>query len=196
LFRRTEKDPAQDSAATDTKIDGKGRPTPTRKEAEAAARDRARNGTSTAGMDKATAKKVLRERRASDNAKVRAGMRAGDERFLPARDQGPVRRYIRDYVDSRVCFGELLLLLLVVIMVLQSSHQSGLVSLSNGIWTATLLLTVVDTGWMVFRLRRQLKAKFPDENLKGTSFYAIMRMLQIRWMRMPKRQVKLGGKPR
>ena len=28
-------------------------------------------------------------------------LKAGDERNLPARDRGPVRRYARDVVDSR-----------------------------------------------------------------------------------------------
>ena len=41
-----------------------------------------------------------------------------------------------------------------------------------------------------------LRAKFPDESLKGTTFYTIMRVLQLRWLRMPKPRVKVGGAPR
>ena len=101
----------------------KGRPTPTRKEAEAAARERAK-----AGMDKKAAQKLLRERRAESNAKMRAGMRSGDERYLPARDQGPVKRFVRDYVDARLSIAEFLLPLLLVIMVLQYSGSADLVA--------------------------------------------------------------------
>ena len=47
-------------------------------------------------------------------------MRTGDERYLPARDKGPVKRYIRDYVDARFSLGEAFMplsILLIVIMV-------------------------------------------------------------------------------
>ena len=52
---------------------------------------------------------------------MREGMRTGDERYLPARDKGPVKRFIRNYVDARLSIAEFLLPLLVVIMVLQYS---------------------------------------------------------------------------
>jgi hypothetical protein len=184
LFRRTK--PEQTAGQTTvTKEGGKGRPTPTRKEAQAAAKARAK-----AGMDKGTAKKVLRERRAEQNAKMRQGLRSGDERYLPARDQGPVKRFIRDFVDSRICMAEFLLPLLVVIMITQSFAPS----FSNGLWSATILLVLVDTVWLVFRLKRELKRRFPDESTKGTTSYAVLRSLQLRWLRLPKPKVKLGQK--
>jgi hypothetical protein len=192
LFRRTDKS-AQAATTTDSAGDslaGKGRPTPTRKEAEAAAKERAR-----AGMDKKAAQKLLRERRSDANRKMREGMKTGEERYLPARDQGPVRRYIRDWVDSRISFAEFLLPMLVLIMVLQYVGNKTLANFSNGLWTATILLLVVDTLWLRFRLHRDLKAKFPDESLRGTTFYAFVRVLQLRFMRMPKPHVKLGQKP-
>jgi hypothetical protein len=188
LFRRTEKPAATATAENDAKVGGKGRPTPSRKEAEAAARERAR-----AAMDKKAAQKLLREKRTESNRKMREGMKAGDERFLPARDQGPVRRYVRDWVDSRLSVAEFLLPLLILIMVLQSSGAAGLSSI---IWSIMIVLLLVDTIWIRFKLRRDLKAKFPDENLRGTTFYAFIRMLQLRFMRLPKPQVKFGQKPR
>lgn len=192
LFRRTEKPAAAVTASADphTPAGGKGRPTPTRKEAEAAARERAR-----AGIDKKAARKLLREKRAEANKKMREGMKTGEEKYLPARDQGPVRRHIRDWVDSRISVAEFLLPLLILIMVLQSSGSERLQSFSSGLWAATILLLVVDTLWIRLRLQRELKAKFPDESLKGTTFYALVRMLQLRFMRLPKPRVKLGQKP-
>jgi hypothetical protein len=191
LFRRTEKpaDPAPSPAeGTPT---GKGRPTPTRKEAEAAARERAR-----AGMDKKAAQKVLREKRAESNRRMREGMRTGEEKYLPARDQGPVRRAVRDWVDARVSVAEFLLPLLLLILVLQASGSKQLVQLSSQLWAVTILLLLVDTVWIRFRLQRVLRERFPDESLKGTTFYALTRMLQLRFMRLPKPNVKVGGKPR
>jgi hypothetical protein len=147
-------------------------------------------------MDKKAAKKVLRERRLESNAKVREGMRTGDERYLPERDKGPVKRFIRDYIDSRVSIAEFLLPLLLVIMVLQYSGAKQLVAFSNALWTTTLLLVAIDTVWLNFRLKRALRAKFPEEDLRGTTFYSMLRVMQLRWLRMPKPRVKVGGKPK
>ncbi len=195
MFRRTKKPAATPSgssrADSEARADAKGRPTPTRKEAEAAARERAR-----AGMDKKAAQKILRERRTDSNRKMREGMKAGDEKFLPARDQGPVRRYIRDWVDSRISVAEFLLPLLLLILFMSSVGSTTMRSWSSGVWAATIMLLLVDTVWIRFRLGRDLKAKFPDESLKGSTFYAFVRMLQLRFMRLPKPQVKLGQRSR
>ncbi|MFL6107763.1 MAG: DUF3043 domain-containing protein [Marmoricola sp.] len=171
---------------------GKGRPTPSRKEAEAAARERAR-----AGMDKKAAQKLLREKRTESNRKMREGMKAGDEKFLPVRDQGPVKRFVRDYVDSRITFAEFLLPVLILIMLGSGVGKTGsnVAKVTSYLWSASILLLLVDTLLLRFRLRRALKAKFPEQDLRGTTFYAFVRMLQLRFMRMPKPKVKLGGKP-
>lgn len=171
---------------------GKGRPTPSRKEAEAAARERAR-----AGMDKKAAQKLLREKRTESNRKMREGMKAGDEKFLPARDQGPVKRFVRDFVDSRITFAEFLLPVLILIMLGSGVGKTGsnVAKVTSYLWSASILLLLVDTLLLRFRLRRALKAKFPEQDLRGTTFYAFVRMLQLRFMRMPKPKVKLGGKP-
>lgn len=172
---------------------GKGRPTPTRKEAEAAAKDRAR-----LGMDKKSAQKVLREGRSGSNKQMRDGMKAGDERYLPERDKGPVKRYVRNWVDARISFTEFLLPMLVVIMVLSYAGKgdpgSTVTKISSYLWTASLLLLLVDVVYTRVRLNKALKAKFPDESLKGVTFYAFIRVLQIRPLRIPKPQVKIGQK--
>ena len=189
MFRRTKSaDTTGETAAV--KDGGKGRPTPTRREAEAAAKLRA-----TAGRDKKkAASKKLRARRGEENAKMRQGMKSGDERFLSARDQGVVRRFVRDRVDSRLCMAEFLLPLLLVIMVMQYSGQESLQNMSNGLWSATILLVTVDSVFLVWKLKRELKQRFPDESTKGAVFYGILRSLQLRFLRMPKSKVKLGQK--
>lgn len=192
MFRRTKSEDtaAQPTADTVTVKDGgKGRPTPTRREAEAAAKLRAK-----VGQDKKEAAKQLRARRGEQNAKMRQGMKSGDERFLPARDQGVVRRFVRDRIDSRLCMAEFLLPLLLVIMALQYSGQPSMQRFSNGLWSATILLVTVDTVFLVWKLKRELRQRFPDESTKGATFYAILRSLQLRFLRMPKSKVKLGQK--
>jgi hypothetical protein len=184
LFRRS-KTAESPAAATTVKEGGKGRPTPSRKEAQAAARARARGQ-----QDKKEAARLLRQRRTEGNARVREGMRAGEERYLPTRDKGPVRRFVRDWIDARLCMAEMLLPLLILIMVGQAFSPS----LANGLWSATILLVALDTSLVVFRLRRELRRRFPDQSTKGAVGYGILRSLQLRWIRLPKPQVKLGAK--
>lgn len=191
MFRRT-KNESPTTVATEPKGPGaKGRPTPTRKEAEAAAKARARTT-----LDKKAAAKVQRERRAATSAKMREGMRTGDERYLPKRDQGPVKRFVRDFVDARLSIAEFMLPLLILIMVMQYSSSDQLIRIGSSLMSVTLLVVVLDSSWLLFRVKRALRAEFPDESLKGVNFYALMRVLQLRWLRMPKPQVKIGGAPR
>lgn len=188
MFRRT-KPETTTVETTVVKEGGKGRPTPSRREAEAAAKARARGA-----KNKKEAARQLRERRSQQNAKMREGLKTGDERFLPARDQGKVRRFVRDRIDSRLCMAEFLLPLLLIIMVLQYSGNPTLQNVSNGLWTTTILLVLVDTLFLVWRLKKDLRERFPDESHKGAVFYGILRALQLRFLRLPKTRVKLGQK--
>jgi hypothetical protein len=179
VFRRTSKQQAEPVQVE--KPGGKGRPTPTRKEAQAAAKERARMG-----KDKKSAK-VLRERRAQDNQKVREGMRSGDPRYLMERDKGPVRAFVRDYVDTRISFMEYLLPVLVLIMALQFAGQQ---QLSSTLWSATILLLVLEVAWLLSRLSKEIRIRFPEEETRGWRFYALMRAIQLRPLRMPKPRLK------
>ena len=183
MFRRTKSAPVEAEPVT-ARSGGKGRPTPTRKEAEAAARARAK-----AARNPQAAKGASRNARSERSQEIRAGMRAGEEKYLLPRDQGPVRRFIRDYVDSRLNMAEFAMPLLIVSLVAQ---MAGALALGVGIMNATLLVVVLDAIWLRFRLRKQLRERFGPEHLKGTTFYALMRALQMRFMRIPKPQVRIG----
>ena len=183
MFRRSKSDEPAATTTAPVKEGGKGRPTPTRKEAEAARKARAR-----ATLDKKAARQLTREQRAKQNAKMREGMRTGDERYLPARDQGKVKKFTRDFVDARISMAEFLLPLLIVIMGAQTFNPA----FANGLWSATILVVALDTILMVWRLKREVRRRFPDESHKGVTSYAVLRALQMRWLRLPKRQVKIG----
>jgi hypothetical protein len=190
LFRRSKSESTPiETGATQMRVGSKGRPTPSRKEAEAAARARAK--TPRTRKEQVAAQRAVR---GESSAKVRQAMKTGDERYLPARDKGPVRRFIRDFVDSRFSFVELMVPLLIVTMILGYSGNAYLAGVGNTILLGTLLLVVVDIVVMRFRLRRELTRRFPAEPLKGTTYYAVMRALQMKFMRMPKAQVKIGQK--
>jgi len=195
LFRRSKTDSPQStltsadpsSAPADGRAGGKGRPTPTRKEAEAAARARAKAPASRKELARAQ-----RSTRSESSQRVRAAMKAGDERYYLPRDKGPVRRFIRDFVDSKFSFIELLVPLLVVTMVLGYSGSARLAAIGNMVLMGTIVLVAGNMLWLRFQLKRELARRFPDEPTKGLTYYAITRALQMKFMRLPKSKVKIG----
>jgi len=187
LFRRSRSETDTTPAPPVEKADGKGRPTPSRKEAEAAARARAKVPRTRKEMAQAQ-----RAARVESSQKVRSAMKSGDERYFMPRDQGPVRRFIRDYVDHRFSFIELVIPLLILTMVMGYSGNQRLAGIGNTILMGTLLLVIVDILVMRHRLRKELARRFPGESLKGTTYYAVMRSLQMKFMRLPKARVKIG----
>lgn len=166
---------------------GKGRPTPTRKEAEAAAKARAK-----APRNRREMAAYQRQHRVESSRKVRQAMKDGDERYFLARDQGPVRRFIRDYVDARFSFLEIMIPVMIVTLVLGYSGNPRLASAGNFVLIGMFLLIIVDMVTLRFRLRRELAKRFPDEPTKGTTYYAITRAMQMKFMRMPKSKVRIG----
>ena len=194
MFRRSKTDtpdPTADPTADQarSKNGGKGRPTPSRREAEAAAKARAK-----APRTRKEQARAQRATRAESSQQVRAAMKAGDERYYMPRDQGRVRRFIRDFVDSRFSFIELMVPLLVVTMILGYSGNAQLASIGNTVLMGTILIVIGDMLYLRFRLRRELARRFPDEPLKGTTYYAVTRALQMKFMRLPKAKVKIGQK--
>ena len=185
MFRRNKSEAPAETAPV--KEGGKGRPTPTRKEAEAAARERAK-----VPRTRREAAKQQKATRSESSRKVRAAMKSGDERYFLPRDQGPVKRFIRDFVDSRFGIIELMIPLLILTMVLGYSGNSQLAGIGNTILFGTILLVIVDLVMMRWRLRKQLAIRFPDEPLKGTTYYAVTRSMQMKFMRLPKAKVKIG----
>ena len=130
--------------------------------------------------------------RPASYGKAREAMRGGDERYLPARDRGPMRRFIRDWVDHKLMFLELLIPGLLISMVFGYSGRPNLVSIGSSITFGLLLLGIVDIVLTRIRLRRELAQRFPGESTRGAIYYAVMRGMQVRFLRLPKRQVTIG----
>nr|WP_223184789.1 DUF3043 domain-containing protein [Streptomyces sp. CBMA152] len=168
----------------------KGRPTPKRSEAQTQ-----RRRASTVPTDRKEAAKRQREARRADLAKQREALANGDQRYLPARDKGPVRKFVRDFVDSRWCIAEFFLPLAVIILVLSMVRIGSLQNIALLLWLAVIVLIVLDSIGLAFRLKKQLKARFPDEPTKGAVAYGLMRTLQMRRLRLPKPQAKRGERP-
>ncbi|KQY47784.1 DUF3043 domain-containing protein [Cellulomonas sp. Root137] len=167
---------------------GKGRPTPKRKVSEAANKR---------PLVAPTTKKASREQaKAQRDIEYRA-MQTGDERNMPLKDRGPVRRYIRDSVDARWNLGEFFLPVAAVFLVIQFAlAKTGFAVFAILALYVYIIAAVID-GWLMWRgLKKRLVAKFGIEQLpRGAAMYAVLRAFQIRPSRMPKPQVKHGQRP-
>ena len=169
----------------------KGRPTPKRKEQEAARRR-------PIIPDSKQAKKDERERMRLQREKEFQAMRDGDERHMPLEHRGPERRYLRDYVDARTSLGEFLLPVSIVFVVasllVPSSTWAGLALIV--LFYVLVLIVAVDTFLMTRRLKKRFVEKFGWKKLpRGWTFYVIARQLNIRRFRAPKPVVKRGEFP-
>jgi Protein of unknown function (DUF3043) len=169
----------------------KNRPTPKRRDQEAARRQ------PLVVADRKRAKQLDKAKRNQQMARTRQAMLTGDDSALPSRDKGPVRRYMRDYIDARRNLAEFMLPVMLIVLAMSFVRTSTILFFVT-ILTYTILLTaIVDTFLMWRRLRKKLAAKFGEEaaGAKGNGMYAAMRAFQLRRSRMPRALVKRGEYP-
>ncbi|TMR89814.1 DUF3043 domain-containing protein [Nonomuraea basaltis] len=180
----------------DPKPQGKGRPTPKRREQESKRRQPVH-----APKDRKEAYRQTRAKQAAERERARKGMLAGDERYFPARDKGPARKFARDWVDSRRLPSQYflpfsLLILLATWVPWPPEIREQVLSLVIAFGWPIMMMGVLFTSFYVaWKVKRLVTEKLPDESLKGVGFYAAMRALQIRKLRFPPPLVLPGGKP-
>lgn len=168
---------------------GKGRPTPTRKEREAA------NLRPLVSNDRKTASREARSKYNEARDRARIGMANGEERYLPQRDKGPQRRYVRDYVDARTSVGELMIPIMLFVIVISFIPDPIVASTSLLVLWGFFILAVVDCIVAGLLVTKRLKAKFGEDKVEKVRWYTAMRCLQMRPLRLPKPQVKRGQYP-
>ena len=167
----------------------KGRPTPTRKEAQA----------SNKVSSLAPASSKAEKKRAKEAARVariaqRAAYLRGDENALPARDRGPEKKFVRNFVDSRRSIGEYFLPIIGFVLVLSLIPIGALAVAGIIIMYGVLLISIVDGFFLSRKIKSEVTARFPDRSTKGLGLYGWLRSTQMRRMRAPKPQVKAGDK--
>ena len=169
----------------------KNRPTPKRKDQEAARKQ------PLVVADRKQAKQLDKAKRNAQLAKTRQAMLTGDDAGLPARDKGPVRRYMRDHIVARRNLAEFMLPVMLVVLALSFMRTSTILFFVTVLTYSILLVAIVDTFLMYRRLRKRLLEKFGPEAAatKGNAMYAAMRAFQLRRSRMPRALVKRGEYP-
>lgn len=172
--------------AADQTPSGKGGPTRSRREAEAARKQQMKRPLTR----REVAERDRRRRGNARNKQREALMGTGSTADLPPRDRGPSRALARDLVDRRRTVAEFMLPILLVILMM--SFFPSMASTVFALWTVTILATVVDEVWLVVTLKRELKKRFSKGESRGAVLYAILRSTQLRRMRLPKPAITVG----
>jgi Protein of unknown function (DUF3043) len=187
--RRAQTEPADaDQAGKAGKVGGKGRPTPKRREAEFTRRQAVRPP-----RDRREAARLARQRARDERQRARKGLVSGDERALPPRDQGPVRKLARDYVDSRRTMSEFFLPIAILIFISGLVPVRAVIIAGQLLFIVVMVVMVTDLLIVVRGLKRTIRERQPNAETRGVTFYAIMRALQIRRLRLPPPRVKPGS---
>ncbi|UOY03003.1 DUF3043 domain-containing protein [Blastococcus sp. PRF04-17] len=173
------------------KASGKGRPTPKRSEAQG----RRPGPPPPPPTTRKEAYKRMREQQAARRAESRQGMARGDEAYLPARDRGPVRKLVRDIVDSRRNVGSFFLAIAGVALIGTVVPSLVVRNYASVLLFGFFLLLIVDSVVLSRKIKRTVAERFPDgtQRTKGVVWYGITRATMIRRWRFPKPEVPLGA---
>ncbi|HHW82445.1 MAG TPA: DUF3043 domain-containing protein [Actinomycetales bacterium] len=195
LFRKkTSPEPEVTPPVPAEPVHGKGRATPTRKEAQAA-RHRP-----LVVDDRKAAKEAQRAARNEAYAKQQHALQHGVEKYLPPRDKGPVRKFARDFIDAGFNFGEMFmpmaLGLMGVVLIFGLMQQAQLYAYTTMAMYAVIFIGLGHAALESWRMMWAAKKYFPEEEIpKWTRFYAFQRAFQVRRWRLPKPQVRRGEWP-
>ncbi|HEU4346448.1 MAG TPA: DUF3043 domain-containing protein [Actinoplanes sp.] len=203
LFRR-KTDPVTTTAPdSEPAADAASRPknyTPSKKELGRTTPKRTSNARrvgAPAPKNRREAYKAMRERQRLERAEAADGMRAGDERYLLARDRGPERALVRDIVDSRRTMGTYFFLGAAVVILGSGTWAPPVVQLgSTLLWSVLLFAVIIDSVLISRRISKLVLARFPKTTVRTRTLalYGIMRGMTFRRMRVPKPRVELGDK--
>ena len=187
--KKTPKDSTPSAVTYAERPGAKNRPTPSRREQESA------NKRPLVPKDRKAAAGQSRQASREARAKQRAALLSGDESALPARDKGPVKRYIRDTVDARWNIGEFMLPVMFVVLALTfvpaifKSTTAVASTLVVVLVYALVVVGVLDTFMMWRATKAKIVTKFGEAPPRGSTMYAVMRAFQMRRSRLPRPQV-------
>ena len=147
---------------------------------------------------KTQTKPLSKDERKVASAQRRERMMRGDDAAVLPRDRGPVRRYVRDLVDSRRNLSGLLLPVLLIAFL--GSLISPIIQVYGFmVMLVVMLASFTDAYFAGRQIKRSVDAKFPKGDPNGLSvkgfalgYYAFNRsMLPRRW-RAPRPRLRVG----
>jgi len=183
LFRPYNRDDAPEPAPQEKQVihqtPGKNRPTPTRKQAEAAR------------MAAVHPKLSRREMRAADQEVERK--RQADR--VAAIENAPARVLMRNYVDSRWSVLELMmgvLGFLVIVMLAGNYFPQVVMVVVVAVLYGFLVVGLINFFFSWRGFKQELATRYPNTSSKGLAFAMLSRMMAFRRMRQPKCVIKRG----
>ena len=109
---------------SEKQTESKGRPTPKRSESQV------KRGASLAPAKTREEKRAAKETNRMQRLAQRSAYMRGEESALPARDRGPVRKYVRNIVDSRISVGEFFLPFIFIVLLVSITRNQTIAILS------------------------------------------------------------------
>ena len=167
----------------------KGKPTPTRKEAQAKLKV-----SSLSPAASKEAKKALKVQARVRRLEQRAAYMRGEESALPLRDRGQARRFVRNYVDEQRSITEYFLVIILFVLFLTVIPVASVQLAAVAIMYSTMIFVAVNGFLMSRKIKKVVAEKFPGESTKGLGLYGWMRSTQLRRLRAPAPQVGPGSK--
>jgi len=194
VFRRNSSQQVADATPADvtpaeSATSGKGRATPTRKEAEIARKQRL----GALPMDPKERRRAEKEAQRTGYDRSRQALRSGDERHYPARDQGPAKAWVRDYVDGRLRLLELLMPLVILCWATLLMRNTKIYIYSSFVMEIVVVLGLVLGLLLAQRIKKAVAGEFGPDEARGTGFYAFSRAVMPRPLRQPKPRVTMRG---
>ena len=156
-----------------------------------------RHDTAQAPANRREAYKQMRERQKVERAEASAGMRAGDERYLLARDRGPERALVRNIVDAKRTAGTWFFAGAIIVFIGSTGAMPPVVQIgANLLWAILAIAVLVDSVLIARKVKTMVKQRYPDtgQRMGSLQLYAIMRGITFRRMRVPKPMVEIGQK--
>ena len=167
----------------------KGKPTPSRKEAQAKLKV-----SSLSPAASKEAKKALKAQARVRRLETRAAYMRGEESALPLRDRGQARRFVRNYVDQQKSITEYFLVIIIFVLFLTVIPVASVQLAAVAIMYSTMIFVAVNGFLMSRKIKKVVAEKFPGESTKGLGLYGWMRSTQLRRLRAPAPQVGPGSK--
>lgn len=137
-----------------------------------------------------------RDEKARERRRINERMMAGDEDYLLERDQGPEKRFVRDWVDSRRFLMNLFLPMtfIVIVIMLLGMRNPAIANLASIVMVVIFALMLAEGIIIGRRVNRQVNERFP-KNPHGKfslGMYAFTRATMLRRMRTPAPQKNIG----
>src|SRR5581483_7801434 len=122
-------------------------------------------------------------------------------RPLARRGSGGCRRtrrsggaWIRDYVDGRLRMLEFLMPIVVVAWFTLILRSASIYIYASFAMELVVVVGIILGIWLNLRVKREVRARFGEEHVRGSGFYAFSRAAMPRFLRQPRPTVTFTGK--